>query len=71
MCGSVLSLPPRPSHGEVSYVEAMGKARHDRFRAGRNFPPWESMSSKYREKMMREAAADLFALADMLRPLLW
>jgi hypothetical protein len=49
----------------------MAKARHDRLYAGPAAISWESMPPSYRNEMMRDAAADLLALAQVLRPVLW
>jgi hypothetical protein len=73
MCGSVLNFRPHRSllFGSVSPVEAMAKARHDRLHLGPNAISWESMPPDYRRAMMREAASDLLALAEVIHPVLW
>jgi hypothetical protein len=55
----------------MSPIEVMAKTRHDRITAGSQFTSWDSMPASYRDEMMREAAADLFALSAVLRPALW
>jgi hypothetical protein len=55
----------------MSPVEAMAKARHERLQKGRKPVAWEEAHPDYRDKMMREAAADLFALVEVLHPILW
>jgi hypothetical protein len=48
----------------MSPLEAMAKARHDRL-GQRKSVSWEKSHPEYRAQAMREAAADLIALAEM------
>jgi hypothetical protein len=49
----------------MSPLEAIAKARHDRLKGGRKAVAWEKAHPDYRTELMREAAADLLALADV------
>ena len=55
----------------MSPVEAMARSRHDCLQVGRKRVAWEQTPPSYRDEMMREAASDMLALAEVLRPLLW
>ncbi len=58
-------------HGAMSPVEAMARSHHDRLQVGRKRVAWEQTPPHYRDEMMREAASDMLALAEVLRLLLW
>ena len=51
----------------MSPLEAMAKARHDRL-GRRKSVPWEKAHPQYRAEAIKEAAADLMALAQMRVP---
>jgi hypothetical protein len=51
----------------MSPLEVMAKARHDRL-GRRKSVPWEKAHPEYRAEAMREAAADLIALAEARVP---
>ena len=55
----------------TSSIEAMAKSRHDRLQVKRKPVAWEEAHPNDRDRMMREAAADLLALVEALRPVLW
>jgi hypothetical protein len=54
---------------EMSLLETMAKSRHDRM--GRKPVAWEQAHPDYRDRMMREATADIRALIEVLHPVLW
>jgi hypothetical protein len=62
---------PTADRDGMSLVEAMAKSRHDRLQVGPKPVAWEEAHPDYRDKMMREAAADLIALVEVLHPILW
>jgi hypothetical protein len=53
----------------MSLLETMAISRHDRL--GRKSIAWEQAHPDYRDRMMREAAADIRALIKVLHPVLW
>jgi hypothetical protein len=54
-------------HRGMSQAEAMAKLRHERLQTAVS---WDQTDPTYREQLMREAAADLTALAELLSPML-
>jgi len=59
---------PIAHSGGGSSVEAMAKTRHDRLQRGRNAVAWDQAHPDYRDQMMREAAADLVILTELILP---
>jgi hypothetical protein len=61
---------PIAHSGGGSSVEAMAKTRHDRLECRRNVVAWDQAPPDYRDQMMRQAAADLLILTELILPVL-
>ena len=48
----------------------MAITRHDRLPCGRNAVAWDQARPDHRDQMMREAAADLLILPELILPVL-